>query len=152
MNSVVIQQADFDVAEQIEMLRASSKSIGAIVSFVGLVRDMDQNEMVQKISLEHYPGMSERSIHEINAEAITRWNVSAIRVIHRVGELDAGDQIVLVLVAAQHRNDAFMACEFVMDYLKVDAPFWKKEFKQSGQYWVDAKLIDDEAKSRWLKI
>jgi molybdopterin synthase catalytic subunit len=151
MNSVIIQQADFDVADQINWLRANTRTVGAIVSFVGLVRDMDQNETVQKISLEHYPGMSERCISEINAEAKGRWDVSAIQVIHRVGELDAGDQIVLVLVAAKHRKDAFMACEFVMDYLKVDAPFWKKEFKQSGEYWVDAKLTDDEAKNRWLK-
>jgi len=149
MNNIVIQYDDFDVAEQIRLMRSDSKTIGAIVSFVGLVRDLDQREQVQKIFLEHYPQMTEQSIQRITEQAKQRWDISAIRVIHRVGELDAGEQIVLVLVASKHRKEAFLACEYVMDYLKADAPLWKKEYKQSGQHWVDAKLSDDEAKRRW---
>jgi len=138
---VAIQREDFDLGGEV---RAISKKhdIGAVASFVGLVRDV-------RMTLEHYPGMTERAIRKIVDEAATRWQVMDCTVIHRYGELAPNDQIVLVAVASAHRGDAFAACEFIMDYLKTQAPFWKKEHRAAGATWVEARVADDEAAGRW---
>jgi molybdopterin synthase catalytic subunit len=124
---VIIQEQDFDVADEIKALRAQSSETGAIVTFTGLVRDINDSDTISQLRLEHYPGMTEKSIEAIVDEARTRWKIIGVRVIHRVGQLVPTDQIVMVAVSSQHRKDAFLACEFVMDYLKTRAPFWKKE-------------------------
>lgn len=127
------------------------ESIGAIVSFVGLVRDINDGDTVNALTLEHYPEMTEKSLQAIELEAKTRWDVIDSLIIHRVGTLKPQDQIVLVAVTSAHRGDAFKACEFIMDYLKTSAPFWKKEATNQGERWVEAKLSDDAAKARWQK-
>ena len=139
---VSVQKADFDLSAEVKALSSMSKEIGAVASFVGVVRDVP-------MTLEHYPGMTENAIQKIIEEARSRWKVMGCTVIHRYGELQPGDQIVLVAVASAHRGDAFAACEFVMDYLKTRAPFWKKEERADGARWVEAKASDDEAAGRW---
>lgn len=143
-----IQCEDFDVGEELARLRDNPK-VGALVSFSGVVRDFNEGRNVSQMTLEHYPGMTEKAIEEIVVEAKRRWDVLDVTVIHRVGRLVPMDQIVFVAVASAHRSDAFGACEFVMDYLKTRAPFWKKEMRTDGAHWVDCRLGDAEAARRW---
>ena len=149
--AVSVQTEDFDVSHEIAAVRRDNPRIGAIASFVGVVRDLNDGDSVAEMTLEHYPGMTEKSIDDIITEARTRWDVMNARVIHRVGTLKPLDQIVLVVVASGHRGDAFAACEFIMDYLKTRAPFWKKEQTPNGGRWVDARVADDVAAERWDK-
>lgn len=146
---ISIQTADFDVTTELALLRQNQLQIGGINVFVGTVRDTHLGETVQGMSLEHYPGMTEKSLEAILEQAKQRWDVLNATIIHRVGKLLAGDQIVLVAIASSHRGDAFAACEFVMDYLKTSAPFWKKEHTPSGDRWVDARTTDDERLKKW---
>ena len=143
-----IQFEDFDVGEELERLRDNPK-VGALVSFSGVVRDLNEDRDVSQMRLEHYPGMTEKAIEEIVDEAKRRWDILDVTVIHRVGTLVPMDQIVFVAVASAHRSDAFDACEFIMDYLKTRAPFWKKEMRTDGAHWVDCRLSDTEAVRRW---
>ena len=156
MNRVRIQTADFDLSTEVDVLRAGDGGVGAVVSFVGTVRDRNAaggpglaDETVSAMELEHYPGMTEQSIETMIDEAGRRFDVRAARVIHRVGVLQPGDQIVLVVVSSAHRGQAFQACEFLMDYLKTQAPFWKKETTPEGARGVDARVADDQALARW---
>ena len=143
-----VQQADFDPGVEIEALRG--RSTGAVVSFVGIARDFSEAFPVATITLEHYPGMTERSLQAIARQALDRWNLLGLRIIHRFGDLGPGDRIVLVATASAHRDAAFDACRFVIDYLKTEAPFWKRESGSQGARWVDAKESDDTARARWL--
>jgi molybdopterin synthase catalytic subunit len=140
---ISVQKEDFDLSGEVKAISAETR-VGAVASFVGLVREV-------KMTLEHYPGMTERAIAAIVEEARGRWNVMDCTVIHRYGELAPGDQIVLVAVASAHRGDAFAACEFIMDYLKTRATFWKKEHQARGAAWVEARIADDEAAERWRR-
>ncbi len=149
--SVRIQREDFDISTEIAALRAARRDVGAVASFVGLVRDVNEGASVAGMTLEHYPGMTERSIQAIIDEAKSRWGIFEALVIHRIGELRPQDQIVLVIVTGSHRGDAFAACEFIMDYLKTQAPFWKKEQTPQGERWVEARDSDDKAAARWDK-
>ncbi len=142
---VSIQEADFDAGAEIAALTAGTSDAGAVASFVGLVRGGE----IQAMTLEHYPAMTEKALAEIVAEARRRWELLGVRVIHRVGRLLPGDRIVLVAVSSSHRQAAFAACEFIMDYLKTQAPFWKREETATGSQWVDARDSDDEALRRW---
>jgi molybdopterin synthase catalytic subunit len=145
-----VQAEDFDVGEEIRQLRLAQKNIGAVVSFVGQVRDMNDGDAITQLTLEHYPGMTEKALQNIVEQAKTRWDITDVLIIHRIGSLNIHDQIVFVAVSSAHRGEAFKACEFVMDYLKTEAPFWKKEVLQSGESrWVDARDTDDDAKQRW---
>jgi molybdopterin synthase catalytic subunit len=146
---VSIQTAPFDLAAETAALHASDHGIGAIASFVGTVRDRSDGQGVSAMELEHYPGMTERAIEAMVDEAFHRFDIRAARVVHRVGPLLPGDGIVLVLVGSAHRSAAFQACEFLMDYLKTQAPFWKKETTPDGERWVDARVADDAALARW---
>jgi len=146
---VRVQREDFDAGAEIARLRASDPRIGAVASFIGVARDVNDGERVAAMTLEHYPGMTERALEDIVAQAKRRWDVIDILVIHRVGELKPLDQIVLVAVTGAHRGEAFAACEFVMDYLKTEAPFWKKETTPDGTRWVEARESDDAARERW---
>jgi molybdopterin synthase catalytic subunit len=146
---VRVQAADFDVSAEIARLRHDNPGVGAIASFIGLVRDMNEGDRVSEMELEHYPGMTERALEDIVAQARARWNIIDTLVVHRVGRLRPLDQIVLVVVTGAHRGDAFAACEFVMDYLKTRAPFWKKEQTPEGSRWVEARDTDDAAARRW---
>lgn len=149
---VSVQSGDFDVGTEITALSAGDVDAGAVASFVGLVRqDKHQGyaEAVAAMTLEHYPGMTEQALAEIVAQARGRWQIRSVRVIHRVGKLLPGDRIVFVGVSSSHRHDAFAACEFIMDYLKTQAPFWKKEETPAGGRWVDARESDDAAADRW---
>ena len=147
--TVRIQTADFDVGAEIAALRRGNRKIGAVASFIGTVRDVNEGDAVTEMTLEHYPGMTEKAIEEIVGQARARWNIYDALVIHRVGTLRPADQIVLVVVAGSHRGDAFAACEFIMDYLKTRAPFWKKERTGKGLRWVEARETDDMAAERW---
>ena len=147
--SVKVQTTDFDVGAEVAVMRLSSANIGALVSFVGQVRDFNDGDNVTSMFLEHYPGMTEKVLSEIIAQAKAGWSIADATIIHRVGELKPQDQIVLVLVASAHRQDAFAACEFMMDQLKTNAPFWKKEQTQNGLRWVEAKASDEAARQRW---
>jgi molybdopterin synthase catalytic subunit len=146
---VRVQQAAFDAGREIAALTEGRRDVGAVATFVGLVREMNEGTAVSRMTLEHYPGMTESALEEICAQAAGRWNLQGMRVVHRVGPLEPGDAIVLVAVASAHRGDAFAACEFVMDYLKTRAPFWKKEQTTEGERWVEARASDDEAAARW---
>jgi molybdopterin synthase catalytic subunit len=147
--TVRVQTEDFDIGAEIAAIRKGNPAIGGIASFVGVVRDVNEGEAVSDMTLEHYPGMTERSIEQIISQARSRWQVIDACVVHRVGLLKPTDQIVLVIVASSHRGDAFAACEFIMDYLKTQAPFWKKEQTREGPRWVDARTADDLAAERW---
>ena len=147
--TVLVTVSDFDVAEEIAALRGASLDIGAIVTFSGLVRDNNLNDGVEGLFLEHYPGMTEQSILAILAEAAGRWELIASRVVHRIGALRPGDQIVFVGACSPHRADAFEAADFIMDYLKTRAPFWKKERTAAGDRWLDSRQSDFDAASRW---
>jgi molybdopterin synthase catalytic subunit len=143
--SVTVQEADFDVGAEVAALTAGSDDAGAVASFVGLVRGGD----IRAMTLEHYPGMTEKALTDIVEHARHRWELLGVRVIHRVGRLLPGDRIVFVAVSSSHRHDAFAACEFIMDYLKTQAPFWKREDTDAGSRWVDARESDDTALARW---
>lgn len=147
--TVRVQIEDFDVAKELNALRMSSPDIGAVVNFIGQVRDVNDGDTIHTLTLEHYPGMTENALLSIENEAKSRWDIKSSLIIHRVGTLKPLDQIVLVAVASGHRGEAFKACEFIMDFLKTKAPFWKKEVTAHSERWVDAKLTDDEAKARW---
>jgi molybdopterin synthase catalytic subunit len=147
--TVRIQTGDFDAGAEIAALRRSNPKIGAVASFIGVCRDVNDGGAVTKMTLEHYPGMTEKALEKIVAEANARWKVMDVLVVHRVGELKPADQIVLVVVAGGHRGEAFAACEFIMDYLKTRAPFWKKEETPQGPRWVEARTSDDDAAQRW---
>ena len=144
-----IQTEDFDAGAEISALRRGNPAIGAIAAFIGLVRDLNEGDRVSAMTLEHYPGMTEKALEAIVVEASSRWNIIDVLVVHRVGALRPTDQIVLVVVVGGHRGDAFAACEFVMDYLKTRAPFWKKEQTAAGERWVEARSSDDAAAERW---
>jgi molybdopterin synthase catalytic subunit len=148
---VRVQQQDFDLSHEVAMLRAQQPAIGAIVSFVGTVRDMNDGSSVAAMELEHYPGMTEKALEDIVVKAKARWPVFDALVIHRVGPLMPLDQIVLVAVTSPHRGEAFAACEYIIDYLKTDAPFWKKEQTPAGARWVDARVSDDAALEKWQR-
>lgn len=147
--TVRVQTEDFDAGYEINQLRTARRDVGAVVSFIGQVRDINEGDAVSKLTLEHYPGMTEKSLNAIITQAKARWNIMDVLIIHRVGTLQPCDQIVLVAVSGAHRGEAFAACEFVMDYLKTEAPFWKKEVTPSGERWVEARSSDDDAKARW---
>lgn len=146
---VSVQAADFDVSAEIAALRAGDGRVGAVCVFVGTVRDRNEGSAVSAMELEHYPGMTEKSIEAMIDEAARRFDIHAARVIHRIGPLQPQDQIVLVAVTSSHRGQSFQACEFLMDYLKTQAPFWKKEATPEGARWVDARVADDAAAARW---
>ena len=149
--SVRVQIEDFDVSQEMLALRKKNPKVGAVASFVGVVRDLNDGEDVSTLELEHYPGMSERALELIVNEAKTRWDIYDTLIIHRVGALQPLDQIVLVIVTSAHRGESFKACEFLMDYLKTRAPFWKKEQTSSGERWVEARGSDAEAAERWTQ-
>jgi molybdopterin synthase catalytic subunit len=146
---VRIQETDFDLTTEIKALRIDDPRVGAVVTFVGTVRDMNDGSHVKGMTLEHYPGMTEKALEDIITQARGRWDIYKSLVIHRVGPLLPEDQIVLVAVTSAHRGEAFAACEFIMDYLKTGAPFWKKEDTPEGARWVDARVTDDAAMVRW---
>jgi len=147
--AVRIQTEAFDAGAEIDVLRGARTDVGAIVSFIGTVRDLHEGAAVSTLTLEHYPGMTETALEAIVSEAQERWNILDVLVIHRVGTMRPPDPIVLVVVLSAHRGEAFAACEFVMDWLKTRAPFWKKEQTPAGTRWVDARAADDHAASRW---
>ena len=147
--SISIQENDFDVAAELSALRCSSSKIGALVSFVGLVRDFSHDAQIENIFLEHYPGMTEKALDKIIQEATVRWNLLGTRVIHRIGPLLPNDQIVLVATAALHRGEAFAACEFIIDYLKTAAPFWKREQTGQGAQWLETRDSDVQRMEHW---
>ena len=147
--AVRVQTGDFDIGVEIAALTRGRPDIGAVASFVGLVRDVNDGAGIAGMTLEHYPGMTESALEAIVEEARGRWAILDALVIHRHGPLKPGDNIVLVVAVGAHRGDAFAACEFIMDYLKTRAPFWKKETTPQGERWVDARETDDEAASRW---
>lgn len=146
---VSIQSEDFNVADEIAALRAHDKGVGAVCAFVGTVRDINEGHGVSSMELEHYPGMTEKAIEAMIDQAEQRFDIRGVKVIHRIGLLHPQDQIVLVVVTSRHRGESFQACEFLMDYLKTQAPFWKKESTAQGERWVDARESDDAALRRW---
>ena len=146
---VRVQAEDFDLSAEVAALRAGDGGVGAVCTFVGTVRDRSEGTDVRAMELEHYPGMTEKSIEAMIDEAFQRFDIRAAKVIHRIGLLQPQDQIVLVAVTSAHRHESFLACEFLMDYLKTQAPFWKKESTPQGARWVDARVVDDEALARW---
>ena len=148
---VRIQEQDFDLTTEIANLRSGDGSVGAVAIFIGTVRDLNDGTAVRQMTLEHYPGMTETALQSIIDQAKGRWDFNQSLIIHRIGPLQPLDQIVLVAVTSAHRGEAFAACEFIMDYLKTQAPFWKKEDTPNGARWVDARVSDDEALSRWSK-
>ena len=148
MNKVIVQAKDFDLTTEVNFARSKNPQIGAIVSFVGTVRDL-QSETLKSLTLEHYPEMTEKSLESIVIKARSRWELENITIIHRVGKLLISDQIVLVIVTSKHRQEAFDSCNFIMDYLKTDAPFWKKESSDKEEKWVDSSSNDKKQKKRW---
>ena len=149
MARVRVQAEDFDVGRELEALTRGRNDVGGLASFVGLVRDANDGHSIRGMTLEHYPGMTETALEDICAQAVAKWQVLDVLVIHRVGALVPGDRIVMVGVASAHRGDAFAACEFIMDYLKTRAPFWKREDTPSGTRWVEARAADETAAQRW---
>ena len=145
-----VQAADFDAGEQIAAMQ--DRAAGAVVSFIGIAREFSGGHAIDRMTLEHYPGMTERSLEQIAAQACERWELQAVRIIHRFGELLPGDRIVLVATASAHRDAAFDACRFIIDFLKTEAPFWKKETGSGGAHWVEAKESDDRARERWQDV
>lgn len=146
---VIIQTEDFDVTTELKKLHSGNAKVGAICSFVGVARDYNEGQDIQILELEHYPGMTEKSIEAMIDAAFKKFDILGARVIHRVGQLAPLDNIVLVAVTSMHRGQSFLACEFLMDYLKTQAPFWKKEQTPNGSHWVDARVSDDKALARW---
>ncbi|MGV8991812.1 MAG: molybdopterin synthase catalytic subunit MoaE [Thiobacillus sp.] len=149
---IIVQTEVFDLGAEVNAMSQNRTEIGAIASFVGLARDMNEGSGVQAMTLEHYPGMTEKALAALVEDANARWALLDVTLIHRVGRLQPGDPIVLVAVASSHRGEAFAACEFIMDALKTRAPFWKKEETAEGERWVDARVSDDTAVARWEKI
>ena len=147
--SVRVQTSDFDLSTEVAQLRAANPKVGAIVTFVGTVRDINDGSAVAEMELEHYPGMTEKALQDIVTRAAARWDIFDALVVHRVGPLPPLAQIVLVAVTSAHRGEAFAACEFIIDYLKTEAPFWKKEQTPQGARWVDARVTDDQALAKW---
>jgi molybdopterin synthase catalytic subunit len=147
--SVKVQEADFDLGAEIATLRKNNPKIGAVASFIGIVRDINDGDSVADLTLEHYPGMTEKALEDIEAQAKQRWDIFDTLIIHRIGTMQPTEQIVMVAVTSAHRGEAFAACEFIMDYLKTSAPFWKKESTPQGARWVDARVSDDAAAQRW---
>ncbi len=147
---VRIQTEAFDAGAEIAALRGADPKVGAVAAFIGVARDVNDGERVAAMTLEHYPGMTEQALEDICAQARARWKLIDVLVVHRVGTLRPTDPIVLVVVTSSHRGEAFAACEFVMDYLKTEAPFWKREATDSGERWVEAREADDAARDRWL--
>ncbi len=148
MDKIIIQHEDFDLTTEVALARASNSSIGAIVSFVGTVRDLDSKNL-NTMTLEHYPGMTEKSLQSIAENAKIKWKLQSVTIIHRIGKLDINDQIVLVITASKHRQEAFESCNFIMDFLKTDAPFWKKETTTTTEKWVESRTQDIEKKKQW---
>ncbi len=148
MDKIIIQHEDFDLTTEVALARASNSSIGAIVSFVGTVRDLDSKNL-NTMTLEHYPGMTEKSLQSIAENAKIKWKLQSVTIIHRIGKLDINDQIVLVITASKHRQEAFESCNFIMDFLKTDAPFWKKETTTTAEKWVESRTQDIEKKKKW---
>lgn len=146
---VRVQTEDFDIGAEIAAMRRGNPKVGAVASFMGVVRDLNEGDHVAEMTLEHYPGMTEKALEKIVAEARSRWDIYDALVVHRIGTLKPSDQIVLVVVTGAHRGEAFEACEFLMDYLKTRAPFWKKERTADGARWVEARESDDAAADRW---
>ena len=146
---VSIQNADFNLANEVDALRAGDKRVGAVCTFTGTVRDRNDGQSVSSMELEHYPGMTEKAIEAMIDEAIKRFDIFGARVVHRIGLLQPLDQVVLVAVTSAHRGESFRACEFLMDFLKTQAPFWKKEQTPEGARWVDARTTDDAALAKW---
>jgi molybdopterin synthase catalytic subunit len=146
---VRVQEGPFDAGREIAALTEGRRDVGGVATFVGMVRELNEGAAVSRMTLEHYPGMTERALADICDEAARRWELIDARVVHRVGPLEPGDAIVLVAVASAHRGEAFAACEFIMDFLKTRAPFWKKEETPTGPRWVQARASDDEAAGRW---
>ncbi len=146
---VRVQTEDFDISAEIALLRAGNASVGAVASFIGVMRDFNDGSGVSELTLEHYPGMTERALEAIVAEAHSRWQLIDTLIVHRVGPMTPTDQIVLVVTLSSHREQALAACAFVMDYLKTRAPFWKKERTGQGERWVEPRTTDDEAAGRW---
>jgi molybdopterin synthase catalytic subunit len=149
--TIRIQEADFDIAQEIAALTRSRSDIGAVVSFSGICRDRENGDAIAALTLEHYPGMAEAEIARHAETAMSRWPLTGLTVIHRVGRIVPGENIVLVVTASQHRQAAFQGAEFLMDYLKANAPFWKREEKPAGGRWIDARQHDDDAAARWTK-
>ena len=149
LNRVSIQTEDFNLSTEVDALRRDDKRVGAVCSFVGTVRDRNDGASVSSMELEHYPGMTEKAIEAMIDEAVKRFDIFGVRVIHRIGQLQPLDQVVLVAVTSAHRGESFKACEFLMDYLKTQAPFWKKEQTPEGARWVDARVTDDAALAKW---
>ncbi len=149
MIKVEIQEKDFNHQHEIDNLRADRQDIGAVVSFIGTVRDINAGDMVSALTLEHYPQMTQKILHKIADDAKNRWQITGLTIIHRVGKLYPRDNIVLVIVASKHRKDAFAACEFVMDFLKTEAPFWKKEQTKDGEHWVESRQSDLDNLNKW---
>jgi molybdopterin synthase catalytic subunit len=147
--TVRVQTEDFDVGAELSALRAADPKVGAIASFIGLARDLNENQAVSSLTLEHYPGMTERALQDIVAQAHGRWDIGQALIVHRVGTLAPLDQIVLVAVTSMHRHDAFDACRFLIDFLKTDAPFWKRELRSDGLRWVEARASDALARAAW---
>jgi molybdopterin synthase catalytic subunit len=149
MTRVRVQEADFDISAEVAALRSENPKVGAVACFIGTVRDLNEGSAVSAMELEHYPGMTEKALEGIAQEARARWPGSDVLIVHRVGKLRPLDQIVLVATTAMHRAAAFESCAFVMDYLKTQAPFWKKEQTGQGERWVDARETDETALARW---
>lgn len=148
MDKIIVQKEDFDLSNEVKLARGNNSDTGAVVSFVGTVRDL-KGTSLKSMTLEHYPEMTEKSLHEISTQARRRWDIQSITIIHRIGELKVSDQIVLVITTSKHRGDAFDSCHFIMDYLKTDAPFWKKESLENEDSWVESRKGDIDQKNHW---
>ena len=148
MDKIVVQTEDFDLTSEVELIKSTNSSIGAVVSFIGTVRDLTSESLIS-LTLEHYPGMTEKSLRSIADKARKKWEIESVTIIHRVGTLGVGDQIVLVITSSKHRQAAFDSCNYIMDFLKTDAPFWKKEVSDKVEKWVCKRESDEEQKKRW---
>ena len=148
MDKIIVQTDDFDLTTEVNLAKANNPSVGAIVSFVGTVRDV-RSKSLSSMKLEHYPGMTEKSLELIATKAREKWELQNITIIHRIGTLNVNDQIVLVITTSRHRQEAFDSCNFIIDYLKTDAPFWKKELSENNEGWVEARVSDEKQKKRW---
>ena len=148
MDKIIVQTDDFDLTTEVNLAKANNPSVGAIVSFVGTVRDL-RSKSLSSMTLEHYPGMTEKSLELIATKAREKWELQNITIIHRIGTLNVNDQIVLVITTCKHRQEAFDSCNFIIDYLKTDAPFWKKELSENNEGWVETRVSDEKQKKRW---
>ena len=148
MDKIVVQTEDFDLTSEVELIKSTNSSIGAVVSFIGTVRDLTSESLIS-LTLEHYPGMTEKSLRSIADKARKKWEIESVTIIHRVGTLGIGDQIVLVITSSKHRQAAFDSCNYIMDFLKTDAPFWKKEVSDKEEKWVGKRESDEEQKKLW---